>query len=86
MYQKQAHSVFLAVVVLGLLLAVSIQAYPSWSGRKKRSQVNPADVTQLLGNHLEYGSQTDDDRDSADIQETVFDDIWRYFRRNSKIC
>ena len=28
--QKQAHSVFLAVVVFGLLLAVSTQAYPSW--------------------------------------------------------
>nr|CAH0109276.1 unnamed protein product [Daphnia galeata] len=82
MYQKQAHSVFLAVVVLGLLLAVSIQAYPSWRlywpwhalkgnmssktsakyysyinpskiGRKKRSQVNPADESQLLDNQSE---------------------------------
>nr|CAH0108061.1 unnamed protein product [Daphnia galeata] len=127
MHQKLAHSVLIAVVVLGLL-AVSIQAYPSWRGnrqkrvsdqrlaelqtllalarmkgkmsstsakyygyvdpskigRKKRSQVNPSDESQL-DNHSEYESRSYDDRDSAESQEEVYDDIWRYLRSNNKI-
>ncbi|XP_046631991.1 uncharacterized protein LOC124311506 [Daphnia pulicaria] len=127
MHQKLAHSVLIAVVVLALL-AVSIQAYPSWRGsrqkrvsdqrlaelqtllaiarlkgkmtsssgkyygyvdpskigRKKRSQAIPADESQL-DNHVEYESRADDDRDSAESQEEVYDDIWRYLRSNNKI-
>jgi hypothetical protein len=59
-------------------------AFLHLSGRKKRSQAIPADESQL-DNHVEYESRADDDRDSAESQEEVYDDIWRYLRSNNKI-
>lgn len=59
-------------------------AFLRLSGRKKRSQAIPADESQL-DNHAEYESRADDDRDSAESQEEVYDDIWRYLRSNNKI-
>lgn len=59
-------------------------AFLHLSGRKKRSQAIPADESQL-DNHAEYESRADDDRDSAESQEEVYDDIWRYLRSNNKI-
>ncbi|XP_057378259.1 uncharacterized protein LOC130700232 [Daphnia carinata] len=49
MHQKSAHSVLIAVIVLSLL-AVSIQAYPSWRGsRQKRvSDQRLAELQTLL--------------------------------------
>ncbi|KAI9552055.1 hypothetical protein GHT06_022392 [Daphnia sinensis] len=126
MHQKSAHSVLIAVIVLSLL-AVSIQAYPSWRGsRQKRvSDQRLAELQTLLalarlkgkmstssGKYYGYVdpskigrkkrsqdeesggslmdaqaeiSRSDEDRNAAESQKEIYDDIWRYLRGNNKI-